>query len=294
MFFAGLTFLLCAVFVVADFSLNTQSGDLVLDSSSDTVKVQANLHMGDKQITNIGSYGTFFDTYGQLVIAGDTLAVKFQDGGGNDRAQIWWNNGSNVWRFKTANAAGIMTDRFYIKGNANSTQVGVDRSPTTYAFEIEGDASKTVAGDWLANSDARLKKNRENLTGALNVVLALRPVVFEWLGEGDLNLPAEYKGETNLTRLEEFVSKENFGIPADKIRSINLHSFPRGRQMGFIAQESKSVVPQFVQEDKNGFMMMTYGSFDPLLVSAIQELKGENDLLKQELCSKDNTYSFCK
>lgn len=289
-FFTGLVFcvLLAAVFVAADFTLKTQSGDLLLDPAGGEVD------FGGNQLTDIGSYGTYFDTYGQLVIAGDTIAVKFQDGGGSDKAQIWWNNGSSVWRFKTANSGGTMTDRFYIKGNIDSTLVGVGRTPTTNALEVEGAASKTTSGDWLANSDSRLKKNKEELNGALDTVMSLKPRVYEWLTEDDLNLPVEYSGETNLTRLEEYVKDEKSEIPADKIRSINLGSFPEGKQMGFIAQENKEVVPEFIQEDENGFLMMTYGSFDPLLVAAIQELRTENEELKQELCSRDGTYRFCK
>ena len=289
-FFTGFVFLvfLAAIYVVADFTLKTQSGDLLLDPAGGEVD------FGGNQLTDIGSYGTYFDTYGQLVIAGDTIAVKFQDGGGSDKAQIWWNNGSSVWRFKTANSGGTMTDRFYIKGNIDSTLVGVGRTPTTNALEVEGAASKTTSGDWLANSDSRLKKNKEELNGALDTVMSLKPRVYEWLTEDDLNLPVEYSGETNLTRLEEYVKDEKSEIPADKIRSINLGSFPEGKQMGFIAQENKEVVPEFIQEDENGFLMMTYGSFDPLLVAAIQELRTENEELKQELCSRDGTYRFCK
>ena len=283
----GIVFLFAAFYVVADFNIKTSSGDLLLNPAGGEIDLEGN------QLTDIGSYGTYFDTYGQLVIAGDTIAVKFQDGGGSDKAQIWWNNGSNVWRFKTANSGGTMTDRFYIKGNIDSTLVGIGRTPTTNNLEVEGGASKTTSGDWLANSDIRLKKNTENLTGALDRIMSLKPLVYEWLTRDDLNLPTEYSGETNLTRLEKFVNDEKFEIPADKIRSINLGSFPSGKQMGFIAQESKDVVPEFVQEDENGFMMMTYGSFDPLLVAAIQELKQENEELKQELCKKDDSYAFC-
>jgi len=39
---------------------------------------------------------------------------------------------------------------------------------------------------------------------------------------------------------------------------------------------------------------MDYGALTPVLVEAIKELKAENDLLKSELCEKDDSYSWCK
>jgi hypothetical protein len=37
--------------------------------------------------------------------------------------------------------------------------VGVGRLPTANALEVQGNASKSTAGDWLANSDRRIKQD---------------------------------------------------------------------------------------------------------------------------------------
>ncbi|MCB9853337.1 MAG: tail fiber domain-containing protein [Phycisphaerales bacterium] len=61
-----------------------------------------------------------------------------------------------------------------------STNVGIGREPTTNKFEVEGDASKTTAGAWLANSDRRIKTNIETIGSALDTLDRVRLVSFEY------------------------------------------------------------------------------------------------------------------
>jgi hypothetical protein len=53
-------------------------------------------------------------------------------------------------------------------------------APTANALEVEGNASKTVAGSWLANSDARIKTDVRTVTGALHKLSEVRPVEFRY------------------------------------------------------------------------------------------------------------------
>ncbi|MFC1475969.1 tail fiber domain-containing protein, partial [Candidatus Zixiibacteriota bacterium] len=57
-------------------------------------------------------------------------------------------------------------------------KVGIGRSPTANALEVEGNASKTTAGSWLANSDMRIKTDVQPLSDALTIIEQLRPVQF--------------------------------------------------------------------------------------------------------------------
>ena len=52
--------------------------------------------------------------------------------------------------------------------------------------------------------------------------------------------------------------------------------------IGFIAQEVKEVIPEVVHGEE-GDMGITYGQLNSVLAKAVQELKEENDFLKQEL-----------
>jgi len=67
-----------------------------------------------------------------------------------------------------------------IYGNFVANQVGINRVATTNAFEVEGNASKSTAGDWLANSDARIKADIRTVTGALDTLDKVRLVSFKY------------------------------------------------------------------------------------------------------------------
>ena len=121
----------------------------------------------------------------------------------------------------------------------NPTGVGIDMIPTTNALEIQSEmAFKTWAGSWLANSDARLKKNIQPLSPetALQRLLALEGVTYEWNDQ-----------QTGKYR-------------------------PLGVQYGFIAQNIQKTFPTLVSEDSQGFLQTAYGTFDAMMVESLRAL----------------------
>jgi hypothetical protein len=67
-----------------------------------------------------------------------------------------------------------------IHGDFAANRVGIARAATSNALEVEGDASKAVAGAWLANSDVRIKADIETVTGALETLEKVRLVSFKY------------------------------------------------------------------------------------------------------------------
>lgn len=139
----------------------------------------------------------------------------------------------------------------YFRGRA-----GVGRVAATNRLEVEGTASKSTAGNWLANSDARLKKNIRPLDSedVLQKMLALRGITYEWDDD-----------QTGSKR-------------------------PEGVQYGFTAQNIQGVFPELVTEDNLGFLQTAYGTYDAMYVEAlraqqnqIEELKKEVDELESQL-----------
>lgn len=57
---------------------------------------------------------------------------------------------------------------------------GFGRTPAANTMEVEGNASKTASGDWLANSDARIKRDVRAIEGALAKLEACNPVEFRY------------------------------------------------------------------------------------------------------------------
>lgn len=61
--------------------------------------------------------------------------------------------------------------------------VGVGRFPSVNVLEVEGNASKSVAGLWLANSDRRIKQDVQPVTDALATLAKVKPVTFMYTPE---------------------------------------------------------------------------------------------------------------
>jgi hypothetical protein len=81
----------------------------------------------------------------------------------------------NVIGFSTSG-----TERMRIAADG---KVGMGRVPTLNLLELAGNASKTVAGSWLANSDARIKTEIGELQNALDTIDRVRPVSFRYTQE---------------------------------------------------------------------------------------------------------------
>ncbi len=114
---------------------------------------------------------------------------------------------------------------------------------------------------WYTDSDERLKKNVTTIENALEKVQNLRGVSFEWK---------------------------------------DTENHPEGKQIGFIAQESKDIVPEVI--DKKGeYYSMQYAPLTALLVEAVKEmktelddLKAENETLKAVICEEFPEKGICK
>jgi len=64
--------------------------------------------------------------------------------------------------------------------NFGSGNVGIGRTPAANRLEVGGDASKATAGNWLANSDARIKTDVQTVTNALDKLSRVRLVQFRY------------------------------------------------------------------------------------------------------------------
>ena len=100
----------------------------------------------------------------------------------------------------------------------------------------------------IQTSDQRLKTNIKPLERALDKVLTLNGVTYEW-------------------RVKEFPNK----------------NFDSNRHVGVIAQEVEAVLPEAVETGADGYKSVNYSNITPLLIEAVKELKAENDELKKEM-----------
>lgn len=223
---------------------------------------------GDKANAN---YNTFIGAWaGLLTTTGGDNTFLGQDAGinntsghsntylGKKAGESNSTGSSNVFIGKEAGGSETGSNKLYIDnsntsapliwGDFANNRLGISRQATTNALEVEGDASKSSAGDWLANSDERLKKNIEQLDGQvlLQKLLSLKGITYEW--------------NDNKTGTKR----------------------PEGIQYGFTAQNIQSVFPSLVEEDAKGFLQTAYGTYDAMYVEAIRTLNIEIEDIQKE------------
>ncbi|MCK5284576.1 MAG: tail fiber domain-containing protein, partial [Alphaproteobacteria bacterium] len=120
---------------------------------------------------------------------------------------------------------------------------------TTYALEVVGDAAKSTGTAWINSSDIRLKDIHGEYEKGLDEIMTLRPVKFSY----KKNNPRKHNSE-------------------------NQH-------VGFIAQEVQKAFPEAVNKRGDGYLDFDMHPVSVAMVSAVQDLKKENDTLKSELAT---------
>ncbi len=153
-------------------------------------------------------------------------------------------DGTFVWSDSTgADFASTANNQFLIRASGG---VGIGtNSPDGFQLAVNGFAAKPGGGSWSVFSDRRLKKNIEPLAGALDRMLQLKGVSFE------------------------YSNSDHF-------------SYVECEQMGMIAQEVEKVFPDWVDRSA-GYKTVTYRGFEAITVEAFRQLRKEKDAEITEL-----------
>lgn len=101
-------------------------------------------------------------------------------------------------------------------------------------------AAKPGSNTWTIWSDRRLKRDIHPLSHALERLLALRGVTFEWRD-------ARHGGNRS------------------------------GRQIGLIADEVRAAFPEWIGRDADGYQTLTVSGFEAVVAEAVRELRAEKD-----------------
>lgn len=111
--------------------------------------------------------------------------------------------------------------------------VGIGTTNPTYDLHVNGRLKTTGINE---TSDARLKKNVNGIGNALENVMAMRGVTYEW-------------------RIGEYPEMK----------------FDEGTEYGLIAQELEKILPDLVDTDNEGWKSIEYSHLVPVLIEAIKE-----------------------
>ncbi len=128
--------------------------------------------------------------------------------------------------------SGIGGSSVALAANGN---VGIGTA-TPGSFKLDVNGGLRCIGAVDITSDARFKLGVEPLSSALDSVLRLRGVSYSW---------------------------NRAGFPEK--------NFNDRRQLGFVAQEVRKILPEIVSEDTAGYLSVGYSALTPVLVEAIKE-----------------------
>ena len=117
-------------------------------------------------------------------------------------------------------------------------RVGVRTATPAFVLHVNGSAGKPGGGSWSVSSDRRLKQNVRDLEGALERLLELRGVTYEYRDPAAI-------GE----------------LP--------------GRRTGMVAQEVQAVFPDWVEPRADGYLSITCRGFEALAIEALRDLRDE-------------------
>jgi len=127
-----------------------------------------------------------------------------------------------------------------------NSRVGIGTTNPGYTLTVNGTAWCT-SGTWTG-SDLRWKKNISSLNNALERILSLQGVVYEF----------------KTTEYPEM-------------------GFESGKQIGLVAQELENIFPELVNTNINGFKAVAYDKLSVVLVEAIKEQQQQIESYKSQL-----------
>lgn len=129
------------------------------------------------------------------------------------------------------------------------------------------------APSFLVSSDARLKENVEPLEQSLDAISALSSVRYRLKAKETPDYAVDAETADMLEQQGRSSDNEFFA----QYYAKRGNSDP---QYGFIAQQVQEVLPELVHTGKDGYLSVDYISVIPLLVNAIQELKGRLEAIE--------------
>jgi hypothetical protein len=118
----------------------------------------------------------------------------------------------------------------------NGAELAVIAGSGSNIFTVRGGNGYAPNGSWISGSDIRLKTDIKPITNALEKVMQLTGVTFEW----------------------------------NRAKYPDRH-FTKGRQIGLIAQWVEPIVPEVVTTDDSGYKALDYSKLTALLINAVKE-----------------------
>jgi hypothetical protein len=147
-------------------------GDSSLASFSDTAPDQFAVQAGGGVMFNTS---TLPDSFADVVVAARSAAA-----GGDDDADLEFTSRSGQYADIYAEDSTGILHLVASSGVHIDNPVEITGTLKTQNIQVQGGATKATAGAWKANSDARIKQNIQPISNALDTLMKVQPVTFEY------------------------------------------------------------------------------------------------------------------
>jgi hypothetical protein len=226
------------------------------DFSNDLLKLNGNLGINANPSSAYGLYADNDQT------AGSNYGVYATGGYMGLRASAY-GDGSGTTYGTYGSASGASSNRgVYGYGYGGTTAYGVYGyaygASTNWAGYFSGNI---YCGGTFSYSDARLKKNINTISSATEKLAKIRGVYFEWNTEAIENME-KVKDAKHVDENESSIEEKTSELT---------QQYPKGQQVGVIAQEVEEIMPEAVLTDTDGTKLVDYTKLVPLLIQAINE-----------------------
>ncbi len=139
-------------------------------------------------------------------------------------------------------------------------RLGVKRLPAANDLEVEGSASKATPGDWVANSDGRIKRAIAPIDDALATIQRLRPVTYAYTPE-------------YLAQHDRIDDRRYYNVIAQEFAEVFPHA----------VHGSGEYLPGMAKSKANEILQVDTWPAQVTAIAAIQELAVHDDTLRDEL-----------
>ena len=230
-------------------------------------------------------------SYGSLGTGGDGYAMSFQMS--NVGRGFWWGDSSHsdAQGAMSLTTEGILTV-------AKSLSIGQGETittPSTTPLYVEGTVAGSTVFD-VQGTQGQLFSITDDLTGDLfsvSDISGIPIITVNSLGVVTIDDTLRVTGDVIAYSSSDSRLKDNvtpITNPLDKLKMIGGYEFDwnglsknNGHDVGVIAQEIESVLPELVETRGDGFKGVQYDKLTALLIEAVKEQQIQIDELKSKL-----------